>query len=198
MILASASARRAELLRAAGIDFRQYAVPHEEAIDELYQAALKLQAPLEAAKTAIMAVAEDKYQAAKQSLGSQEVILTADTIVFYGDKILGKPMDLEDARRMIRLIAGQEHQVLTAVCLGRADDYESFVVVSTVTFHSYDYDPPRLDKYLKKDRILEYAGAYGIQDPDFPLFATLEGSMTNVIGLPMEETVKRIRLLTST
>ena len=197
MILASASARRAELLQAAGINFRQSAVPHEEAIDELYLAALKHQDSLTAAKTAIRSVAEDKYRAAQEYLRQEDSILTADTIVFFEGEILGKPLDMSEARQMIRMIAGQEHQVLTAVCLGMAGEYESFVVESSVRFHPYDHDPVRLERYFLSGRALQYAGAYGIQDPDFPLVADLTGSLTNVIGLPMEETLKRIERLIS-
>lgn len=197
LILASASARRAELLDTAGIDFRQYAVPHEEAMDELYKEALRDHEPIEAAKRAITAVAVDKYKTASQHLKTNDLILTADTIVFYRGKILGKPKDLEDARAMLQEIAGQEHQVLSAVCIGRADGYDSFVVESSVIFHPYDHDPEALESYLLQGRVLEYAGAYGIQDPDFPLVSGYVGSLTNIIGLPMDETLGLLKDLIS-
>ena len=145
MILASASPRRAKILSDAGISFSQKPVKHEEHVDSLFAAALEKHAPLEAAQAVVEAVATAKYQKARENFGTAELILTADTIVYLDSVIYGKPRGRDEALSMLKALADKTHQVMTAVCAGRGNHYESLVVRSDVSFYPIDVNPKMLD-----------------------------------------------------
>ncbi len=111
------------------------------------------------------------------------IVLGSDTVVVLDGKILGKPKDGEDAARMLTALSGRTHEVLTGVCL-LADGLERVEVVSTkVQF--YPLSEQTVCDYVKSGLPLDKAGAYGIQD-GYPLVERIEGSYTNVVGLPVE------------
>ena len=114
----------------------------------------------------------------------------ADTVVALGDEIFGKPKDGADAERMLRALSGKTHSVFTGVCLVSAEGERSTVVETRVTFRKLEEE--LIERYVKSGLPLDKAGAYGIQD-GYPLAEKTEGSVTNVVGLPVEETAALIK-----
>lgn len=176
LILASASPRRAALLRDAGYTFTVHPadVDEEAYFGKLFPTRL---APV-LAKVKLERIANDH---------PDDLVLAADTLVAFGDTPLGKPTDERDAREMIELLSGATHVVITAIalrCLDRKSDLSATAMsaVRMRTFTNAD-----LDTYLASNRWQGKAGAYGIQDPD-PIVTCIAGSVSNVIGLPMKQT----------
>ena len=134
-------------------------------------------------------LALDKARAVAAGLASG-VVLGADTIVVVDGEPLGKPVDAADARRMLRRLRGREHEVITGVALVDAFDgrAETAAVVSRVRMA--DYDDAAIDAYVATGEPFDKAGAYAIQGHGSALVAGLEGSFTNVVGLPLEETAR--------
>ena len=164
LILASASPRRAELLSAAGIPF-EVRPAH---IDEALRAG-------EAARTYASRVAVDKARAIAGQANGRSV-LAADTVVVIDGLVLGKPVDSDDAKRMLRLLSGRSHEVITAVALmntrrGQSDAAIDARIESTVV----EFAGEPSDK----------AGAYAIQGLASRFVTRIEGSYSNVVGLPM-------------
>jgi len=118
------------------------------------------------------------------------VILGADTVVVIGGDVLGKPENAESARAMLRRLRAREHEVLTGVAVvdGRSGHAETVSVVSRVRMT--DYDDAAIDAYVATGEPLDKAGAYAIQGRGGALVAGLEGSFSNVVGLPLEETAR--------
>lgn len=180
IILASNSPRRRELLGGLGIDFEVRVLKD---IDESFPSNLPA---LEVAQY----IAVKKAAAYNPSDG--ELILTADTIVVVGEEILGKPHDAADARRMLRLLSGRTHQVVTGVCLSTADKHRSFSVVSDVEFKQLSEE--EIDYYVDRYRPFDKAGAYGIQEwIGYIGVTSLRGSYFNVMGLPIQRIYEELR-----
>ena len=152
IILASNSPRRKELL--AGLDV-QFEVRVLKGIDESYPATLPT---FEIAEY----IAQKKASAYRETIAADELVITADTIVVLGDEVLGKPKDAADARRMLRELSGQTHQVITGVVLTTKERQEHFSVVSNVTFKELTDD--EIDYYVETYKPMDKAGAYGIQE----------------------------------
>ncbi len=176
LILASASSRRAALLRQAGYEF----VVHPAAIDEdPYLDKLpprRLAAFLASAKA---------LEIARRF--PDDVTLAADTVVALGDTPLGKPADAGEAREMIRLLGGAVHIVITGVaihCPARRVE-SGQTVMSAVRMRVLS--AVELEDYIASNRWQGKAGGYGIQNPD-PIVTCLGGSVSNVVGLPMSQT----------
>lgn len=173
IILSSNSPRRRELL--AGLDL-PYEVRVVAGIDESYPAGL----PVDEIAAYIA-----KKKAAAYHAGEDEVVLTADTVVVLGDEVLGKPADAADARRMLRLLSGRTHRVITGVCLTSREQQRCFSVVSHVTFKPLT--DSEVTYYVERYRPMDKAGAYGIQEWIGHVGVTrLEGSYFNVMGLPVQ------------
>jgi septum formation protein len=173
LVLASASPRRAELLRTAGFSFdvRPADVDETPRADEP-PAAYALR------------VARDKALAAAARPDAADVwILAADTVVVVDGQILGKPTDHADARRMLSMLSGVVHEVLTAVVV-RHDEVETSEVVSTrVRFAALG--PAEIDWYVASGEPDGKAGAYAIQGLGSRFVERIEGSWSNVVGLPL-------------
>ncbi len=174
LILASASPRRAELLRELGVDF--HVLPSdapEVAHDELSPQEL---CQLNAHRKA-RAVAKKHLDA---------VVLGADTLVFLDREILGKPADLDDARRMLERLQGCTHQVVTGVSLIHLRSHREhlFAVSTDVRFRALN--DAQIRNYLAKINPLDKAGAYAIQDHGELIVEEISGSFTNIVGLPLE------------
>jgi len=120
------------------------------------------------------------------------VVLGADTLVTIDDRVLGKPVDLDDAARILRLLSGRSHEVWTAVCLchlARGKSH-SFCAVSRVKFRELtDHD---IQDYFAKVNPLDKAGAYAAQGHGEEIIQRIDGSYTNVVGLPMELTARQL------
>jgi septum formation protein len=171
LVLASKSPRRAELLTAAGIEFTVRSAD----IDETPWPDEK---PLEFA----LRMATEK--AAAVELHEGETILAADTIVVVGTEIMGKPQDAADATRMLRVLSGRAHEVITAVCLRKAE--ESIVQSDSTQVWFTAMTEDEIAGYVASGEPMDKAGAYGIQGLASRFIPRIEGSYSNVVGLPTE------------
>ena len=130
-------------------------------------------------------IVTEKAAAYKDMMAENDLIITADTVVVLGDEVLGKPVNLDDARRMLRELSGQTHQVITGVCLMTRERQRSFAVTTDVTFK--ELTDAEINYYVEKYQPLDKAGAYGIQEWIGYIGVTgLEGSYFNVMGLPVQ------------
>ena len=126
-----------------------------------------------------------KSNAYPHALGEGDILLTADTVVILGDKILGKPHSEEEAREMISTLSGAKHKVVTGVTLRTADRTVSFSAESLVSFRELDAE--EVNYYVEKYRPMDKAGAYGIQEwIGYIGIEGIEGSFYNVMGLPTQ------------
>lgn len=181
IILASASPRRKELLAGLDLDFEVRLLP---GIDESYPADLPTSKIAEY-------IACEKAAAYNGEIGDDEVLLTADTIVVVDDMVLGKPVDADDARRMLGLISGRTHQVITGVCLSTNEKTHSFSVETDVTFKELKSD--EIDYYIETYKPYDKAGAYGIQEwIGYVGVESIRGSYFNVMGLPVQRIYKEL------
>ena len=179
IILASKSPRRQELLRLMDIDFRVVL----KDVDESYSGNLK---PEEIA----VFIAEKKARAFDESIGD-EIVITADTIVCIDKLILGKPESSAHAIEMLQLLSGRMHRVITGVCLLRKNVYHSFYDVSEVFFTKLNDED--INSYVSKYHPLDKAGSYGIQERIGLIgIEKINGSYTNVVGLPTEKLYKEL------
>jgi septum formation protein len=171
IVLASQSPRRSELLRQAGIPF----VARPANVDEAVR-------PGESPEDYVRRVARDKAIAAATVPG--EIVLGADTVVVIDGEILGKPADSADAARMLGLLAGREHQVLTGVCLQRGAEIIIECARTRVWFKPLTRES--IAEYVATGEPMDKAGAYAIQGLASKFIERIEGSYTNVVGLPIE------------
>lgn len=181
LILASASPRRRELLQQAGVAFT--VIPSNAAENVL---------PGEAPPDYALRVAETKArEVAKLHPGSW--VIGADTIVVIDTEILGKPRDHSDGQRMLRLLSGRIHAVMTAfVLINRNGQTETRqVVTTTVTFKSLS--DAQIQEYLNTGEPFDKAGAYAVQGIGAALVERVEGSYSNVVGLPIDEVMAALR-----
>ena len=175
LILASASPRRRELLADCNLDF---VLAEKFECEECYPA------DLEAEKVAEY-LSQLKSNAYPHALDERDILLTADTVVILGDKILGKPHSAEEAHEMIASLSGATHKVITGVTLRTAERTISFSAESLVTFRTLDSE--EIDYYVEKYRPMDKAGAYGIQEwIGYIGIEGIEGSFYNVMGLPVQ------------
>ena len=182
LLLASKSPRRSQLLRDCGLDFE--VVDGREA-EEIYPADM----PSEQVAEYLSRVKSDAYA---DMVEGGDVLITADTIVVAGGEILGKPSDREDAVRMLGLLSGASHTVITGVTLRSADKVESFSCTSRVKFRTIE--PDEVDYYLDTYRPYDKAGAYGIQEwIGYVAIEGIEGSFYNVMGLPVQMLYVRLK-----
>ncbi|MFT3796059.1 Maf-like protein [Flavobacterium sp.] len=172
IILASGSPRRQQFFKDLDLDFE---IRLKE-IEEVYPPTLQAEAITDF-------LAELKADAFKDELGDKELLITSDTIVWHNGKALGKPKDYEDAVAMLQSMAGSTHEVITSVCFRTNQKSETIHEVTKVTFTHFSEDAIRY--YLDKYRPFDKAGAYGIQDwIGLSGISKIEGSYTNVVGLP--------------
>lgn len=173
LILASSSPRRHELLRLAGLSF----VARPTEVDESISLELEpKEIPTHLAYKKALPLIDESRTA---------VIVGADTIVLLDDTILGKPADLEDARRMLSRLSGRSHIVITGVCLLYQDQKVLFRESTLVYFRSLSRD--EIDRYVETARPLDKAGAYGIQEEiGLKGVTRIEGCFYNVMGLPVQ------------
>jgi septum formation protein len=174
LILASASPRRAELLRQLKLEFQVVPGDATEVFDE--QLSPRELCQLNAHRKA-RTVAKKIPDA---------LVLGADTLVFLGREIFGKPCDIAEARRMLMQLQGRTHQVVTGVSLihQRAHRERNFAVSTDVTF--LPLTDGQISGYLSKMNPLDKAGAYAIQEHGDKIVAEISGSYSNVVGLPVE------------
>lgn len=180
LALASASPRRAELLRALGLSFD--VVPSE--VDESLVVG---STPADTAQS--LAVEKARSVATKLN---RNAVLAADTIVALDGDELGKPGSAQDAISMLSRLNGRVHTVYTGVCLVVNDNEMRDICETQVTFR--DLTDDEIAKYVASGSPLDKAGAYGIQDSEFSPVKSIIGSYTNVVGLPLAVTVEMLHL----
>lgn len=170
LILASASPRRQELLRIFGCPFTVRAADIDETMD-----------PDKAPFDEVARVSRQKAQAI--AAGQDDVIIAADTIVVCCGKVLGKPRDAEDARRMLSLLSGRDHQVMTGCTVMRGSQAVTFTEVTDLHFRPLL--PQEIRRYILTGEPMDKAGAYGIQGGAALFCQRMEGDYYNVMGLPL-------------
>ena len=193
-ILASSSPRRRELLASLGIDFTIV----KPQVDETRRDGEDL-------IVYVQRLSQEKAEAVAEKVSSPAAILAADTIVILaadtigiesGGELLEKPVDADDARRMLRRLRGRPHTVCTAITLLKLDDQPQRVsetVFTTVTMR--DYDDDEIEAYIASGDPFDKAGSYAIQNEDFHPVEHIDGSYTNVVGLPVEAVQRALKTI---
>jgi septum formation protein len=180
LVLASQSPRRKEILSAAGFRFivRAPNVPEERQ-------------PGEAPIAYVTRLAREKADAVDCAPG--ELILAADTVVVAGANLLEKPRDAGDARAMLRILSGCEHQVITGICLRTSSRHVTDHASTTVVFSRMS--PEEIDSYVASGEPLDKAGAYAIQGLASKFIERIEGCYFNVVGLPISLFYRHLAVL---
>lgn len=175
IVLASNSPRRKELLGGLGVSFE---VRTLQDIDESYPDTLK-------GEDIPKFISGKKAEAYLKAMADDELIITADTIVYDNEQVLGKPKDEEDAKRMLRQLSGHAHEVITGVSIVTKQKTVQFASTSKVFFA--DLSDDEIDYYVARYKPFDKAGAYGIQEwIGFVGVTRIEGSYFNVMGLPIQ------------
>lgn len=182
IVLGSNSPRRRELLAGLDIDFEVQVIP---GIDESYPCNLK-------AEEIPVYIAKKKAEAYLAAMPENELLITADTIVWTFDDILGKPKDREEAIAMLRKLSGHVHEVVTGVCITTKEKSVSFSASSAVCFAKLDED--EIQYYVDKYHPFDKAGSYGIQEwIGYVAVEAINGSFYNVMGLPIHQLYRNLR-----
>lgn len=182
VILASNSPRRKELLSGLGVDYEVRTLPD---IEETYPGDLK-------AGNIPLYIAREKAEAYRGIINPDELIITADTIVWLDGEVLGKPIDREDALRMLRSLSGRTHQVFTGVCLTTTGWQRSFIAATEVRFAELSEEEITyyVDRYLPMDK----AGSYGVQEwIGYIAVENISGSYFNIMGLPIQRLYQELK-----
>ena len=182
IILASNSPRRKELLSGLGLD---YEVRTLKGLDESYPEGLSMEE---------IPQYISRKKAAAYPLKEDELLITADTIVYLDGEVLGKHADEAEAKQMLRKLSGKTHQVVTGITLTWSDQQHSFASVSQVTFAQLT--EAEIEHYVTHYRPLDKAGAYGIQEwIGYIGVTSLQGSYFNVMGLPVQRLYSEMKKL---
>ena len=181
VILASNSPRRKYLLAGLGVDYEVRTLPD---VDETYPDTLKgADIPL--------FIAKEKANAYLNMMKPGELMITADTIVWLDEKVLGKPKDREDAMCMLRTMSGRTHEVFTGVCLTTTEWQRSFTAQTEVRFAELSEE--EITYYVDTYKPMDKAGAYGVQEwIGFIGVENISGSYYNIMGLPVQRLYKEL------
>jgi septum formation protein len=174
LILASNSPRRKQLLSLGGWVFDVLVADVDES-----------QHPGEAPGNYVQRVAEMKARKSAEKVSNDTIVIAADTTVVDGDDILGKPLDEEDAIRMLKRLRGHTHQVYTGLAMLRMSDNQSLTDLSVTDVPMRVYTDEEIEAYVQTGDPLDKAGAYAIQHPGFHPVENLEGCFASVMGLPL-------------
>ncbi len=182
IILASQSPRRQQLMTDAGFEFE---VKTKEGIDEVFPEGLKKEEIAEY-------LAKLKARAFAEEINEETTLITADTIVWQKGKVLGKPVDYEDAFKMIKSLSGKKHWVITGVCITSAEKQVLFYTSTKVYFA--ELTDEEIHYYVEKFQPYDKAGAYGIQEWIGHIgIEKIKGSYFNVMGLPIQRLYKELK-----
>ena len=176
IVLASASPRRKELLTQAGYTF-----------DTLASGVPEVRKPDESPIAFVVRLAREKAEDVASRLAPERaadaIVIGADTVVVCDDEVLGKPADAVDAHRMLRLLVGRTHQVITGVCVLKGDIVETAAEVTYVTMHTVSNE--EIAAYVASGEPMDKAGAYAIQGYAARWIPRVHGCYFNVVGLPL-------------
>ena len=182
IILPSASPRRRELLSGLGVSFETLCLP---GIDESFPDSLP-------ANEVAGYISVKKAEAYKQQMQTNQLIITADTVVVSANRILGKPHSRENAVEMLRFLSGKTHHVITGVTILTTDKQKTFSVSTDVTFA--DITDEEINYYIDRYQPMDKAGAYGIQEwIGFIAVESISGSYFNVMGLPIQRLYQELK-----
>jgi septum formation protein len=181
LILASASPRRADILRSAGLPFFVLS----SAVDET---PVPTESPQDLVRRLALAKAE---LVAARALGPA-IVIAADTVVVLEGAILGKPRTSEDARQMLEKLSGRTHSVMTGVTLIRLPDVERREFIETTQVHFASISNEEIVKYLSSGEPFDKAGAYAIQGLGGRFIPRIDGCYFNVVGLPLSRLCKEL------
>jgi septum formation protein len=181
IILASRSPRRQQMLKEMGIRFevslRDYSETYKPGVT---------------GREIAEYLAGEKASMFRDEISDNEIVITADTIVWCNYEVLGKPVDADDARRMIRALSGNTHEVITGVSLLSISKQKTFSESTEVTFEFLSDE--EIDYYIERYKPYDKAGAYGIQEwIGLAACSRIEGSYFNVVGLPVQSLIKELR-----
>lgn len=179
IVLASQSPRRKEIMEQVGMQF----IVHPSNADEVLDLSLPRSAAIEQ-----LALAKAKSVA---PLYPQDIVIGADTLVCFNQRVLGKPENEVAAKEMLQLLSGQTHQVITGVAICANGKSECFHSVSDVTFYSLSKDD--IDAYIACREPFDKAGSYGIQGKGAVFVAKIAGDYYNIVGLPIAELMQRLK-----
>lgn len=183
-ILGSQSPRRKELLAGIGVEFEVRVKDTEE----IYPTSLPVEEVPEY-------LAKLKAEALLPDLAQNEAVICADTVVILNGKILGKPFDYEDARQMLSKLSGQKHTVITGVFIGSKTKSTSFSERTDVEFENLSEE--EITFYIEKHMPFDKAGSYGVQEwIGYVAVKRMEGTYTNVMGLPTNRVYSEIKKFT--
>lgn len=181
VILASGSPRRRELMAGLGVNYEVRILPD---VDESYPVTLQ-------GEEIPLYIAKEKADAYIPMMQPDELIITADTIVWLDGKVLGKPRDREDALQMLRTMSGCTHEVFTGVCITTTDWQRSFTAQTEVRFATLSED--EIIYYVDNFKPMDKAGAYGVQEwIGFIGVENISGSYYNIMGLPVQKLYREL------
>lgn len=185
IILGSQSPRRKQLLEGLEIPFTVKASKTDETTEDDF--------PIREVATHL---AERKMDTLLKDAGPNDLIITADTTVILGDQILNKPVDEADAIRMLQLLSGKMHEVITGVCMATTENRISFFDVTRVYFRTLDAEI--IEDYVKRHKPFDKAGSYGIQEKiGYVGIDHIEGCFYNVMGLPVRKVFENLNIMTN-
>ena len=179
LLLASSSPRRKELLAQAGFSFEIISPDVDET-----------PFPLELPEEHAIRIARAKALVVQEK-HPDALVIAADTNVVQGPRIMGKPVDVEEAVSMLKLLSGKTHEVITGVAIRGPENSSQWAVHTQVEFR--DLAQEEMLAYVASGDPMDKAGAYGIQGPGAHLVRRIQGSYTNVVGLPLAEVVEAMR-----
>ena len=180
IILGSGSARRSELLGMTGINFIVNSIPVDESFPD----------SLEGAEISEYIV-KNKSDAFNNLIKENEIIITADTLVWFENKCLGKPKDKKEARYMLKLFAGKSHDVITSVGFLTSSKFKLLTESTTVRYKNLS--DKEIEYYVEKENPIDKAGSYGIQDwIGMVGVENVNGSYSSVLGLPVPQVTNEI------
>ncbi len=181
IILASRSPRRQQLLHDMGLRFEVVLRDYEESYPE----------NLKGEEIALY-LSRQKSKSFEKEISVNEIVITADTIVWCNNEVLGKPVDATDAKRMISALSGNTHEVITGVTLLSSLKEKTFADSTKVTFEKLTEE--EIEYYIDKFKPYDKAGAYGIQEwIGIAACSRIEGSYFNVVGLPVQKLYKELK-----
>ena len=184
VVLASNSPRRKELLSGLGVEYEVRTMPD---VDESYPEGLS-------GEKIAKHIAQGKAEAYRSVMQANELIITADTIVYLDGTVMGKPKDELDAKEMLCKLSGKTHQVITGVCLSTFHMQKCFSTTTDVTFALLTEE--EIEYYVTRYRPMDKAGSYGVQEwIGFVGVENLSGSYFNVMGLPIQRLYTELKKL---
>lgn len=169
IILASKSPRRRELLSLMGLEFKIVTADVDETIDQSL--------PIE------QEISRLSIQKAQAISDNENVIISADTVVVFKNNVMGKPKDTEDAQRMLNMLSGKTHSVITAVTVKKGSKIRTESVTTEIVFR--ELSKQEIDSYVASGSPMDKAGAYGIQEKAAAFVKEIRGDYFSVVGLPV-------------